>query len=420
VSLLSNEIFQLLHQHQLRLFLSFHISVLKGGGPVFDEQGRVIGVASSHLRGGSNIGYIIPTEVLLHFMRMTEDGLEANPIERSALNCKRRKGELEKSSSSINQESESTNHKIVGIVGPRTVPSVSSLGLCTQTLESKALRKKLGLKKASDGGVRVSGTSWPSPFLDADGPDGPGDVRLLIDDVLLTIDGVEVGQDGTIPLSADRPYERIGKSYLITRHRVGHQVELGVIRDGRHMTLPATLRPNRYICPVHDSFDAHPSYVVCGGCVFVPLSSPWVLTHKHGFPGFNSISSNPAKRDEQIIVLSKVLADEVNVGYHHKRFLILRSINGKEPTNMRDVIRYILDAARKEEYLEFRCCALNQDSPGTLICLNVEDCKGGEERILKQHMIAQWCSDDIFPPELKEKFKGEATKAMCSLLSKEF
>ena len=241
---------------------------------------------------------------------------------------------------------------------------------------------------------------------------------LQVDDVLLSIDGIEVGQDGTIPLSSDRPYERISKSYLITRHRVGKSVDLGIIRDGEEMTLQVPLRANRYLCPVYDQFDAHPSYVVCGGCVFVPMSWPWISAHrKKGIPSYNAMSSDPANGDEQVIVLSKVLADEVNVGYHHKQYLILRSVNGTKPSNMRDLVRLIIKGGKLPN-LEFRCYMVNQEYCEQLICLDVNEVKEAEERILKQHMVASWCSAECFPPELKKDDDDSETKTMVSMLEK--
>lgn len=408
------------------------------GGPVFDELGRVIGIASSHLRGGSNIGYIIPTEVLSHFMQMTEDGLEASPLERSALNAEVNKESVEMKSDggekmevdgSGDEAKDGDNSKkgVVGVIGPRMVPGIAGLGANTQTLESKALRKRLGLKDEGDGGgVRVTGVWAPSPLIDLDvsmdngGEDAEGDAKtsLEVDDVLLSIDGIEVGQDGTIPLSTDRPYERISKSYLITRHRVGKTVELGIVRDGEPMTLQVPLRANRYLCPVYDQFDAHPSYVVCGGCVFVPMSWPWISAHrKKGIPSYNAISSDPAKGDEQVIVLSKVLADEVNVGYHHKQYLILRSVNGSKPSNMRDLVRLIIKGGKLPN-LEFRCFMINQEYCEQLICLDVSEVKEAEERILKQHMVANWCSEDCVPPEMKKDDGETEAKTMVSMLEK--
>ena len=158
-----------------------------------------------------------------------------------------------------------------------------------QTLESKALRKRLGLHDEHGGGVRISALWSPVPRLPENLEDLSTDRMkknredglisdsegLELDDVLLSIDGIEVGQDGTIPLSESRPHERIGKSYLITRNRIGRSLKLDILRSGKPISLQTTLRPSRYLCPVYDSFDACPSYVICGGCVFVPLSWPW-------------------------------------------------------------------------------------------------------------------------------------------------
>jgi hypothetical protein len=364
---------------------------------------------------------------------MTEDGLEASPLERSALNA-----ELNKESVAIKPDgggekmdvdgsTDEAKKGVVGVIGPRMVPGIAGLGANTQTLESKALRKRLGLKDEGDGGgVRVTGVWSPSPLIDLDvsmdngGNDDGADAKnsLHVDDVLLSIDGVEVGQDGTIPLSMDRPYERISKSYLITRHRVGMTVELGIVRDGEPMTLQVPLRANRYLCPVYDQFDAHPSYVVCGGCVFVPMSWPWISAHrKKGIPSYNAISSDPAKDDEQVIVLSKVLADEVNVGYHHKQYLILSSVNGTKPSNMRDLVRLIVKGGKLPN-LEFRCFMINQEYCEQLICLDVNEVKEAEERILKQHMVANWCSDDCVPPEMKKDDGESESKTMVSMLEK--
>jgi S1-C subfamily serine protease len=435
----------------LRIQIDAAINPGNSGGPVFDERGRVIGIASSHLRGGSNIGYIIPTEVLLYFLGMARGGMEADPIERSALNCERTtKGMavLAVENEGVDVGNEGTGESgsgagvvartitnggnnlvvaAVGIVGPRMVPGVAGLGMHIQTLENKALRKRLGLRDGGDGGgVRISSFWSPSPVLYADNEqiEESDDTahRLMVDDVLLTIDGIEVGQDGTIPLSADRPHERIGMSYLMTRERVGHKLELGIVRAGRPMTIQTVLRPNRYLCPVYDAFDAHSSYLVCGGCVFVPLSWPYIRAHKKkaGFPSFGAIASKPANGAEQVIILSKVLADEINVGYHHKRFLILSTVNGSRPKNMRDLIRAILRAGNDEENLEFRAHFDNKEDCEQFICLNVEEAKAAEGRILKQHMVAQWCSDDVVPPEMRDACDkdDDAATTMVSFLEK--
>ena len=247
----------------LRIQIDAAINPGNSGGPVFNESGGVVGVAMSHLKSASNIGYIIPTSVLSNFLDMCSHGVEASPAERSSLNV------IDVSGGGMKEAAVSD---AVGIEGPKMVPGIVAVDAYTQTLESNALRRRLGLDDDGiGGGVRVSGLWYSTPRLPFEGvepaqtmesreTDGSSVCR---DDVLLKVDGIEVGQDGTVPLSSVRPDERISKSHLFTRRRVGHVLDIEVLRDGKPVTLRHKLTPLRYLCPVHDQFDAHPSYVVC-------------------------------------------------------------------------------------------------------------------------------------------------------------
>ena len=99
------------------------------------------------------------------------------------------------------------------------------------------------------------------------------------------------------------------------------------------------------------------------------------------------------------------------MGYHLKKWLILRSINGEEPKNIRDLVRKIGEGGDKLN-IEFRLYMICQEHNEQMICLDMKDCKESEGRILKQHMIASWCSDDAVPVEMI----GSGPKTMVSLL----
>ena len=62
----------------MRLQIDAAINPGNSGGPVFDEHGHVVGVASAHLRGAGNIGYIIPSKILYAFMKMCGIGMEVD------------------------------------------------------------------------------------------------------------------------------------------------------------------------------------------------------------------------------------------------------------------------------------------------------------------------------------------------------
>jgi len=331
-------------------------------------------------------------------------------------------------------------------------------------LESGALRRKLGLMDnkeggAIDGGVRVTGIFAPSPRLqlrkrDFEELNDDSNIQyensdyiieedesnekdvLKPGDVILHIDGINVGEDGTVPLSPSRPYERINMSYLIKRHKVGTTLTLGIMRDHKLLTLNLTLTPSRYLCPVFESYDAHPSYAVIGGCVFVPVSHPWFSNFYTSTKSktnsstmaslFPTVSKLPADGDKQPIVLTKILADEVNVGYHNLQLLVLNTVNGEEPRNIRDLV-YIISKilknndnknkkcndndSKENPYIEFSFEKSNISYCEIIICLETDECLKTEDRIMKQHMIASWCSEDAIP----DGIKFEDARTMSSL-----
>ena len=115
-------------------------------------------VASAYLKNASSIGYIIPSTVLHLFLKSTA----ANNG-----HC---------------------NAAAYGPNNPNGFCGISSVGLAaTQCLENPTLRKYLGLENR-EGGLRVLSTQ----------PLGP--CRLKPNDVLLSINGVLIGEDGTVQL----------------------------------------------------------------------------------------------------------------------------------------------------------------------------------------------------------------------------
>ena len=176
----------------------------------------------------------------------------------------------------------------------------------SQNLESKALRRHLGLEELNlSGGVRIVGAmgSEPSQARKQDAPEG-GDVKpesksngkedsknkdsdmthLQGDDVLLAINGSQIGMDGTIQLSSTRPDERINYRSLVTCQRVGSKVILDILRKKERKQLEVTLDMSRFLVSQYDDFDALPLYCVVGGCVFCKcISMLWLFSYRCGF-----------------------------------------------------------------------------------------------------------------------------------------
>lgn len=326
----------------LRVQIDAAINPGNSGGPVLGSNGRVVGVAASHLKHASNIGYIIPTSVLEQF-----------------LECAR-----------------AVSNGSCPYIG------VASLGLGrVQTLESPALRKVLGLPEGSTGGVRVASV-WPL---------GPSAGLIQENDVLMALDGIEIGQDRTVPL---RDNERINFLHLVTQKLAGRDVLTAtVLRGGTQIEVKIPLQPDRWLVPRIDGYDAAPEYTIVGGLVFVPLSQPWAELKG------NDESSSVAARTlliqhfgealpaagRQVVVLSRVLAHSCNFGYHSLGNVVLHMFN-RVPVHNLAQLAELVEACTSDFYeFEFlRSTGVGMD----LVVLDKTECMEAERQVLAQHLIA--------------------------------
>ncbi|KAJ6873523.1 hypothetical protein NC651_032409 [Populus alba x Populus x berolinensis] len=231
------------------------------GGPAFNDQGECIGVAFQVYRSEEveNIGYVIPTTVVSHFLKDYE-----------------------------------RNEKYTGF---------PSLGVMLQKLENPALRACL--KVQSNEGVLVRRVE---PTADAN--------RVLKEgDVIVSFDDVHVGCEGTVPF---RSNERIAFRYLISQKFAGDEAELGIIRAGSFMKVQVVLNPRVHLVPYHVD-GGQPSYLIIAGLVFTPLSEPLIEEECEGSIGLKLLAKSRYSlarfKGEQIVILSQVLANEVNFGY---------------------------------------------------------------------------------------------------------
>ncbi|KAK6164770.1 hypothetical protein DH2020_001634 [Rehmannia glutinosa] len=103
----------------------------------------------------------------------------------------------------------------------------------------------------------------------------------------------------------------------------GDVAELGVIRGGQLMKVQVILNTRVHLVPYHIEGD-QPSYLIVAGLVFTPLSEPLIEEECEDSIGLRHYQlklltkarySMPKFKGEQIVVLSQVLANEVNIGY---------------------------------------------------------------------------------------------------------
>ncbi|KAJ9543112.1 hypothetical protein OSB04_022819 [Centaurea solstitialis] len=306
------------------------------GGPAFNDQGECIGVAFQVYRSDDveNIGYVIPTTVVSHFL----DDYERNG-------------------------------KYTGF---------PSLGILLQKLENPALRACL--KVPSNEGVlvrRVEPTSGASNVL----KEG---------DVIVSFDGVDVGSEGTVPF---RSTERIAFRYLISQKFTGDIAELGIIRAGAFMKVQTAMNPRIHLVPYHID-GGQPSYLIVAGLVFTPLSEPLIDEECEDSIGLKLLTkarySMARFKGEQIVVLSQVLANEVNIGYEDMSNEQVLKFNGTRIKNIHH-LAHLVDSC-KDKYLVF------EFEDNYLAVLEREASSAASSCILKDYGIPSERSSDLLEP----------------------
>jgi len=257
------------------------------GGPVLKDN-KVIGVAMQIIANSQNIGYMIPTPIINHFIEDLED---------------------------------------------QKYDGFPSLGVEYHNTENKTLRQHYDIVD-QEGGVIIT---WTAPY-------SPADQFFKERDILFELDGVPIGVDGTFSY---RDGERLSLSFLITQKQIGEKIEAEISRNGNIKTL--TIPINNYDDLVPDpNFFTKPSYYIYGGLVFTVLSADLIQVWGHKWwkeaPDnfLNYILGvgrlNP-ERKKDIVVLLTVLPDDINVGYHSYSNQIIDSVNGKKFLSFKEFVQ---------------------------------------------------------------------------------
>ena len=268
------------------------------GGPVI-QQGKVFGVAFQGLRQADNIGYMIPTTVIRHFLEDVRDG----------------------------------RYDGFGSLGFSYFPGLHS--------ESYKDYLKVPTDKS---GLVVTGTLMHSSVEEIL---QPGDVVTAIDqydidnDAMVWIDGL-----------------RLNMAEVIERKQIGESVSLSFYRDGQKHQEQVQIRLNRGILELSRQYDRQPEYVVYAGLTFVPLTRNyletwgrnWFKDIPHTLRYLLSLSDqiNTDRHRKHYVVLSEILSDRVNAYCGEFENHVVESINTVpiwEPADIYTAVRQSSDGS---------------------------------------------------------------------------
>jgi S1-C subfamily serine protease len=326
--------------HSGLVFLSAQIDANinpgSSGGPVISDN-RIAGVAYQG-NAQKNIFGMIPAPVIQHFLKDIEDG---------------------------------------------QVNGVPSLGVALENMENPVIRKYYHLKESQSGElvVRIHPKASATGFLQPE-------------DVVTKVDGFNIADDGTVEF---RDNERISWAWLVQRKQMGDILDLEILRKGKFKTLKIPLKSSMQegFLVERKSYDQAPSYFVFGGIVFTPLS----MSYNDKFGGYRTSSLPVHLRKynsewitperEEIIVISRVLSDEVNAGYSSTNDVV-DSVNGIAVRNMQQLVQ----AFKKPQQGYHRIVTEHYHR----IVLHDKECRKKNSAILKRNNISSDRSGDLKTP----------------------
>ena len=310
-------------RHLLAVTVDAAINAGNSGGPVFGD-GKVVGIAFQKLTGVDNIGEMVPPPIIRAFLSGVEKGKR---------------------------------------------PEIPALGITTQNLENPLLRKQLQLVDQERGVV----------VLHVD-HGGSADGVLQPRDVIMSIDGLPIANNGTVQFM--NRY-RTRYDVVLGYRYIGDKVKLDIKRDGKARVVEIELKMWQPLVP-RSRYDQPPQYFVYGGLVFQTLTRDYLTTWDKWwnkapkeFLNYYYLGYRSAEQHE-VVILTQILADEINVGYAHLYNEAVATLNGKTPLNMEDFVAKLSSARGVVEITT---------TSGGVIMLDADEVRKASARILARYHI---------------------------------
>ena len=253
------------------------------GGPVM-QNGKVVGIAFQGYSGdvAQNVGYMIPTPVIKHYLKDIADGHYDRYMD---------------------------------------------LSIGTFPMLNTAQRSALGLP-ADDRGVMVSSVSAAGSCAGV----------LEVGDVIVSIDGLPVASDGMVDLEG----ERVQMAEVAERKYLGDSVKLEIVRAKKRQPVVVKFDHAFPFNMQANSYEQQPRYVLVGGLLFQPLSRNLVAAYQFQNPRVDYyfdvfLTRDIYKEHPEIIVLSSILPDPLNTYLTDFREGIVEKINDEPMKTLKDV-----------------------------------------------------------------------------------
>ncbi len=303
------------------------------GGPVM-QDGRVIGVAFQGMLQAENIGYMIPTTVIRHFLQDINDGRYSG---------------------------------------------FGSLGIMLFTgLHNDSYKDFLKIP-ADTQGIVVTSVMLNSS----------AETILQKEDCITQIDDYDIDNDGMIAIYGTRH----PLSEAIEQKQIGQTVTLVYWRNGQKNTAELPIQLDRPVFEYTRLYDDPPHYVCFAGLTFIAASRNFLETwgrdwlkdipHILRYLFSDSQQLNKDRLRREYVILSEILPDQINAYADSFLNKPLESINDAPVRSLDDVKKAFENKEAGFYILKF----INSDKP---LPIEAKKAHQQNETILKKYNVPKW------------------------------
>ena len=274
------------------------------GGPAF-QNNKVVGVAFQVASKGQNIGYLIPTTVVRHFLKDISDGIYNGYVE---------------------------------------------LGINTMNSFNESYRKKYSIPEKLEGVIvtQVHANSSAEGFLQKG-------------DLLLEVDFLEIGKNGTVMIDKE---SRVDFIEIIDNKFAGETIQMKVFRSGKILNISFPAKKMQDFEFMRNQYDKPYDYLIIGGLVFQPMSRD-LLTYWTSYGNtsggsqmlyrfFYFLADDWNKQVQNDIIFYRRLVHQINSEADYYLNLTIESVNGIKIRNMDDLRKAYNDSSKKYLVFNFR------------------------------------------------------------------
>jgi len=322
------------YAHSGESFLAIQVDAAvnpgNSGGPAL-SNGKIVGVVMQGLSKSQNIGYLVPVNMVKHFLKDIEDG---------------------------------------------RYDGFADLGLTTQKMENPTIKRYYHLDENTTGNLvanLVYNTSLKGLLKEGD--------------IITTIDGHKIEDDNTVEF---REHEYTSFHYFVDQHQLDEKIELEIIRDGKRKKIEAPLThiADDLLLVKTTEHDKMPRYFIYGGYVFSPLSRNLLRRSSTNKLALRYFATQwPTKKKREVVVLLKVLASNISRGNYSFTSWPIEKINGKRFDTFDTFYHMLQDF--NGEYIVL------EDKDGAKVVIDRQEALSQQSKILKKYNIEFDSSVDI-------------------------